>query len=208
MPFFYLICDRLLAKAKILNKVEIYLVRHTKVALTKEYCYGISDVRLASSYAKDISLVKNKLEGIEFQHAYTSPLTRCLMLSNELTTNAKVEDNLIEMSLGDWELKKWADLDQSKVNEWMSDFVNISPPNSENYVEFSMKPVYFFDQMTKSLNNNDKVLITSHSGPIRAIICHVLNLSLAHAFNFDIDYGSISKVEVQDGWYKLKYLNN
>ena len=33
--------------------MEIYLVRHTKVALTSEYCYGISDVELAESQKKD-----------------------------------------------------------------------------------------------------------------------------------------------------------
>ena len=100
-----------------------------------------------------------------------------------------------------------ADLDQEEVNAWMNDFVNINPPRSENYLDFSMKPVFFFDELVKNLNADDNVLITSHSGPIRAIICHVLNLSLAQAFNFEIDFGSVSKIEVHDGWYKIKYLN-
>ena len=42
---------------------------------------------------------------------------------------------------------------------------------------------------------------------IRAIVCHVLNLSLARSFNFEVDYGSVSKIEVIDGWYKIKCLN-
>ena len=187
--------------------MEIYLVRHTKVAIGKEYCYGISDVQLAESQEKDILEVKEKLRDIEFQKSYTSPLNRCKLLSNELAGKAVEEKALLEMSLGDWELKKWEELDQEKIHAWMKDFVNISPPNSENYLEFSMKPVFFFDELARSLNKDEKALITSHSGPIRAIICHVLNLSLAHAFNFEIDYGSVSKIEITDGWYKLKYLN-
>jgi alpha-ribazole phosphatase len=187
--------------------MEIYLVRHTKVALNKQYCYGISDVDLAESYDDDIILVKDKLKGIDFSKSYSSPLKRCKLLSNALVNDAIEESALLEMSLGDWELQKWADLDQDIVNEWMHDFVNISPPNSESYIEYAMKPVFFFDELIRPLNENDKVLLTSHSGAIRAIICHVLNMPLAHAFNFEVDYGSVSKIEVIDGWCKLKHLN-
>jgi len=187
--------------------MEIYLVRHTKVAVSKEYCYGASNVALAESHKTDIQDVQNKLKDMKFTKSYTSPLTRCKVLSSALTAKAIEEEALMEMSLGDWELQKWADLDQDAVNIWMKDFVNVCPPNSENFLEYSMKPVFFFDEMVSQLNEDDKVLITSHSGAIRSIVCHVLNLSLAHAFNFEIDYGSISKIEVIDGWYKLKYLN-
>lgn len=187
--------------------MDIYLVRHTKVAISKEYCYGVSDVQLADSQNDDIMKVKRKIEQVKFQKAYTSPLKRCRVLAKELFGNSQVENRLLEMSLGDWELQKWVDLDQEEVNAWMNDFVNINPPNSENYLDFSMKPVFFFDELAKTLHADDNVLITSHSGPIRAIICHVLNLSLAQAFNFEIDFGSVSKIEVHDGWYKIKYLN-
>jgi len=187
--------------------MEIYLVRHTKVDLSKEYCYGISDVDLADSHDADIKRVCEKLKNIEFTSSYTSPLSRCVKLSEKLVKNAKKEDALLEMSLGDWELQKWKDLDQDELKRWMKDFVNISPPNSENFLDYSMKSVFFFDELARTFGAKDRVLITSHSGAIRSIICHVLNLSLAHAFNFEVDYGSVSKIEIYDGWYKLKYLN-
>jgi alpha-ribazole phosphatase len=187
--------------------MEIYLVRHTEVAISREYCYGISDVDLADSYEVDIRRVADKLKDIKFTSSYTSPLSRCKLLSNALVDNASEEAALLEMDLGDWELKKWKDLDQETVNTWMKDFVNVSPPNTINYLEYSMKPVFFFDEMVREHRKDETILLTSHSGAIRAIICHVLNLSLAHAFNFEVDYGSVSKIEVIDGWYKLKNLN-
>ena len=187
--------------------MEIYLLRHTKVALSSDYCYGISDVELAESQVQDFADVKQKLKNIDFSKSYTSPLKRCMQLSDVLFENALVEPSLIEMSLGDWELKKWAEIDQDIVTEWMNDFVNICPPNSESYMDYSMKPVFFFDNLVKTLDEKDKVLLTSHSGAIRAIICHVLGLSLTQAFNFEIDFGGVSKIEVIDGSYKLKFLN-
>ena len=188
--------------------MEIYLVRHTKVAISKEYCYGSSDVDLAASQDTDIQRVKEKLADIEFDKSYTSPLTRCKLLSRQLTDSAEEDKALLEMDLGDWELQKWKDLDQKVLDHWMKDFVNVNPPNSENYLEYSMKPVTFFDRLMNKHLQGEKILLVSHSGAIRAIICHVLNLSLAQAFNFEVDYGSVSKIEVIEGWYKLKYLNH
>jgi len=187
--------------------MEIYLVRHTKVAISRDYCYGISDVELAESKETDILTVKEKLNAIHFDKSYTSPLKRCRILANSLSKKPILKDELLEMNFGDWELKKWKSLNSKQVDIWMNDFVNERPSNGENYMDFSMKSVFFFDNLVKELEENDKVLLTTHSGAIRAIICHVLNLSLAHSFNFEIDYGSVSKIEVIDGWYKVKYLN-
>lgn len=188
--------------------MEIYLVRHTKVALSRDYCYGISNVDLADSQQADIHKVAEKLSNIRFQKAFTSPLKRCKLLADKLSANAEEKNELLEMDFGNWELKKWDDLDRKLVDVWMNDFVNECPPNGESYIDFSMKSVFFFDKLVKDCNASDKILLTTHSGVIRAIICHVLNMSLAHSFNFDIDFGSISKIEVVEGWYKVSYLNH
>jgi alpha-ribazole phosphatase len=188
--------------------MNIYLVRHTKVALSRDYCYGISDVELAESQQEDIQRVKEKLNDIHFQGAFMSPLKRCRLLGDELSEKSIPKDDLLEMDFGDWELKRWDELNQEIVDAWMNDFVNERPPNGESYMDFSMKSVFFFDRLAKEFNEEDNILLTSHSGVIRAIICHVLNLSLAHSFNFEVDFGSVSKIEVIDGWYKVRYLNH
>ncbi len=188
--------------------MEIYLVRHTKVAISRDICYGISDVELAESGNEDIQKVVTKLQGESFQKSFTSPLKRCKKLSNHLSKGAIVDNALVEMDFGDWELQRWDAIDKNVLDTWMNDFVNETPPNGECYMDFTMKSVFFFDELVKGLKSDDKVLLTTHSGVIRSIICHVLNLSLTHSFNFEIDYGSVSKIEVIDGWYKVKYLNH
>lgn len=187
--------------------MEIYLVRHTKVGIGKEYCYGASDVDLGENYLNDFLEVKKKLEALKFSKAYTSSLKRCRLLSEQLVQNALVEKALLEMNLGDWELKKWSEIDQKLLEAWMSDFVHVAPPNTENFMDFSMKSVMFFDSLTRESGEEDSILLVTHSGVIRALVCHVLNLPLANAFHFEIDYGSVTKIEITDGWYKLKYLN-
>lgn len=187
--------------------MEIYLIRHTKVAISRAYCYGISDVDLAESQKEDISIVSEKLKNIQFTKSFTSPLKRCHLLANALSGNAIMKDELLEMNFGEWELKKWESLDQKQMDIWMNDFVTERPSNGESYIDFSMKSVHFFDGLIKEGEENDKVLLTTHSGVIRAIICHVLNLSLSNSFNFEVDYGSVSKIEIIDSWCKIRYLN-
>jgi len=188
--------------------MEIYLVRHTRVALSGQYCYGISDIGLADSRHEDIQQVVTELSGIHFDRIYTSPLKRCKALASAINRTADVEDALMEMDFGDWELKKWSDIDRERLNAWMNDFVNVAPPNAETYLDFSRKSVAFFNELAAGSAAKDKALLIAHSGPIRAIICHVLNLALSRAFNFEVDYGGISKIEVADNWHKVTYLNN
>ncbi len=189
------------------GNMEIYLIRHTKVAISRDFCYGKSDVELADSKCDDIREVKNKLKGISFQKSYTSPLNRCRVLADELSENPIINEGLLEMNFGDWELKKWDTIDRKIIDEWMSDYVNVSPPNGESYMDFSVNSVSFFNKLVKEINENDTVMITTHSGVIRSIVCHVLKLPLTEAFNYEIDYGSVSKIEITDGWQKIKFLN-
>ena len=188
--------------------MEIYLVRHTEVAIGKEFCYGISDVDLADGFEMHLNDVRKKIQALSFAAAYTSPLTRCKLLANVLSDNAVEEETLVEMSLGEWELQEWASIDQEMLDEWMNDFVHIAPPGAESFLDFSMKSVMFFDEMVKGYEQDDKILIISHSGVIRSLVCHVLNLPLSNAFNFEIDYGSVTRIDVTEGWYKVKYLNH
>jgi len=188
--------------------MEVYLVRHTEVAVGKEYCYGISDVDLAQGFESQLRDVKNKLASTNFSTAYTSPLKRCKLLADVLVKSAVEEQALLEMSLGEWELHKWSEIDQAILDEWMKDFVNMAPPGADNFLDFSMKSVMFFDEMAKKIQSDSKVLLVTHSGVIRSIVCHVLNLPLSNAFHFEIDYGSVTRIDVMDGSYRLKYLNH
>ena len=130
--------------------MEIYLVRHTKVALSMDYCYDISDVELGDSQQDDTHKVAAKLSSIRFQKAFTSPLKRCKLLADKLSAHAEEKEELLEMDFGNWELKKWDDLDRQEVDIWMNDFVNECPPNGESYIDFSIKVCSFLISWLKT----------------------------------------------------------
>ena len=86
--------------------MEIYLVRHTKVAVPPGIVYGHTDVSLSDSFEEEAAVVRKKVEGICFDAVWSSPLSRCVRLANYCGfRNIQTDDRLKELNFGEWELK-------------------------------------------------------------------------------------------------------
>ncbi len=169
--------------------MEVYVIRHTPVAIGKDFCYGQSDVPLADTFLQDTEHYKKELPK-DFDIVYCSPLNRCKKLATALQfENIIFENALMEMNFGDWENKKWNDLNQSDLNHWMKDFVNIKTPKGENLVEL-MERVKIF---VNSLRNQEykKVLLITHAGVIRCLWVYLLEIPLKNIFKIPIEYNQI-----------------
>ena len=57
--------------------MEIYLVRHTKVAVAPNICYGQSDVALAESFFEEAEIILRKLSNPKNFVCYSSPDPPC-----------------------------------------------------------------------------------------------------------------------------------
>ncbi len=187
--------------------MEIYLIRHTKVELSTEYCYGSSDISLSENFFCDFEKVKSKLPNLENYEIHSSPLKRCKLLSEFLFQNQKInfDDKLIEFSFGDWELKKWTEIKKEEFDLWKKDFVNHKVPNGNSYFEVSKKVESFINE--KILNSEKNKIIVAHGGIIRPLISYFLGLELKNSFKLKIDYGSISKIKIDREIIHLEFLN-
>lgn len=187
--------------------MEIYLIRHTRVALSLEYSYGASDISLHSEYIEDFKNVKEKINNLKNFEIHSSPLSRCKNLAEYLFPNEKIhfDDRLVEFNFGDWELKKWSDIPKTEFDLWKEDFVNNKVPNGDSYFEVSNRVNQFIKE--KILINENNKLITAHGGIIRPIISHFLGLGLENSFKLKIDYGSISKIKIEGELIRLEFLN-
>lgn len=85
--------------------MEIYLIRHTTPDIEKGICYGQSDIPLKDTFPSE---VKNILKSIpkHFDKVYSSPLQRCTQLANYIDQNNTIDNRLMELNFGSWELKK------------------------------------------------------------------------------------------------------
>lgn len=188
--------------------MDIFLIRHTSVDVPKGICYGKSDVKLNHTASDEIENTVQRLAGhcdILTAKIWSSPAERCVKLTQNIRENFETEERLWEMNFGDWEMKSWADIKRSNSDPWMSDFVNISTPNGESFKELSTRANAFLDEIiTQDL---EQVILVNHSATIRTIICRALDLDLKNAFRMEIDYGSISKITYENGFWAVKFIN-
>jgi alpha-ribazole phosphatase len=180
--------------------MEIYLVRHTVPEVAKGICYGQSDIPLAETFHADIqktlSLLPDKVDA-----AYSSPLIRCLKLDECIKSNQKViyDKRLMEMNFGDWEMKKWEEIDSEKLNIWMKDFVNVYATEGENFTDLSIRANEFVGELLKK--NYDSAVVVTHAGVIRSVLCQILEIPLRNAFKIILDYGSVTQINVDNNTF-------
>lgn len=166
--------------------MAIYFIRHTKVATPKGICYGQSDVPVADSFSEEAEIIKNKIATLSFSFVYSSPLSRCIELATYCGfSNVKIENNLMELNFGDWEMQRWNDID---MRIWKENWVNIPPPNGESFMEMYQRTSHFFKRIGQQ---EEDILIFTHNGVINCAKAYYENIALENTFNNTTPYGGI-----------------
>lgn len=186
--------------------MEIYLIRHTTPDIVKGTYYGQTDVELPRSYEYDFDTLKKKIPR-KFDAVFTSPLSRCRNFARELESNVfKSDDRLLEMNFGDWEMKLWNEIEKTSFEHWVNNFDVASAPNGESFQSLYDRVIEFYDNEVSHVDY-EAVAIVTHGGVIRSIINHILNIPLKNAFGYELDFGSVTLIDKNDDWAKVKYLN-
>jgi alpha-ribazole phosphatase len=186
--------------------MEIYLVRHTTPHIDKGICYGVSDIPLATSFEKELRVLKQKLPSDKNIPYYCSPLSRCKKLAETLEPTQVIYDHrLQEMNFGAWELKKWEEINQDALEYWVEDYINRPCPSGEAFIELYHRSIAVFEEIKKI--EQTTIIVISHSGVIRSILTAVLEMPLNKAHSFKLDYGSVSKIEIDDNIVSVTCLN-
>ena len=173
--------------------MEVILVRHTTPKIEKGVCYGQSNIGVEKSFNEEALVIQNQLKGIDHgAYFYSSPLKRCEKLAEKLAEKIRFDDRLKELNFGDWELKKWDDIDREILDIWMNDFVNIPPKNGESYIEMFERTSGFLKEIKGE--GIKKAIIITHAGVIRSIHAFVNGISLEDSFNLKVPYGAIVKL--------------
>jgi alpha-ribazole phosphatase len=169
--------------------MQLYLIRHTKVAVAPGICYGQSDVPLAEGWENVARDIARQLEHLKEPVVYTSPLSRCRLLAEKLSPGFKEDDRLLELNFGAWELKAWNNIIGPCAEQWMNDFVNTRCPGGESYSDLSKRVQSFLaDLMHSSLKES---IVVSHGGVIRTMLALSGNIPLNKSFEIDVPHGQI-----------------
>lgn len=189
--------------------MDIYLIRHTKTDTCKGLCYGQSDVALAESFPEEARRLQQKLPVLKANSfAFSSPLTRCVQLAERLSDNVATDARLLELDFGDWEGRRFDDIDTDVLQQWTDDFVHTAPPGGESFIDLCRRAGSFWQDVVHGTHPaSEQLLIITHAGVIRALLAHVLKLPPANAFQFRVDVGSVHKLQHLDHYTYINYIN-
>lgn len=190
--------------------MDLYLIRHTSVAVPRSVCYGQSDVDLGETYETEKARIQSLLPAGPLAEVWASPLSRCRRLAEDLHPQPRFDDRLKEFHFGDWELLPWNDIPAERLDPWMADFVNVRVPNGEHFQEFYERVTTFWQDTIHPLLTAEppsSVALVTHGGVIRCLLCLFLDLSLRSAYRLHLDYGSVSRVAVFPTHSTIQYIN-
>lgn len=212
--------------------MDVYLIRHTEVAVGRSVAYGQSDVDLADNYEEQLDRLRVHLPN-DPTAIFSSPLNRCRRLAEDLASMlaagsqietapgqtavvdahrpvVQFDDRLKEFHFGDWEMMPWAAIGRDALDPWMADFVNVPTPNGESFQQVFDRVSAFWREQILPLANQPPgppVFIVSHGGVIRALLCLFLDLSLRNAYRINLDYGAVTKLTLTGSSYTIQYIN-
>lgn len=145
-----------------------------------------------------------------------SPLQRCRSFAEELaeehTIPISIEPNLKEISFGEWEGERFADLyagnDADAIRAFWHNPSQNPAPGGEKYAAFEERVLGSWDrvitatmsdQASEEKTTAKHVLLVVHGGVIRALLRGILHFPTSHFFRLDVPYACLSRVVIENG---------
>lgn len=134
-----------------------------------------------------------------FDAVFCSPLSRCRKLAQFLLpdTDIQVDDRLLELHFGRWEMSSWDSIYQSAEGKrWFENFLHSRCPDGENYHDMTMRIKRFLEDLQSEKHQH--VLLITHAGVIRILRHLIDHVAPEDAFRSPLAYGEICTFELTD----------
>lgn len=176
--------------------MEVILIRHTSVDVPPGTCYGHSDVPLKDSFPAEAAATKALLEGCgAVDAAYTSTLGRCTRLAAFCGwPDATRDTRLMEINFGEWEMQRFSEIRDPRIQEWYADYLNVAATGGESFMMLYKRVSAFMDELRN--RPLQRVAVFAHGG---SILCAQIWAGLfpaTDAFNHQTPHGGLTRINI------------
>lgn len=179
---------------------RLWLVRHgaTEWNSERRYC-GHSDVPLAALGCEQASWLARRLRSEEISLIYSSDLARARQTAEILARGQQVRIEVSsawrEINFGAWEGLTYAQIVErfGPQQDFFTGSLNVSPPGGESLAELVQRVQTAYVEMTR--NAKGDIVLVSHGGPLRALLCCILSMPLERQWQLRLDPGSVSAID-------------
>ena len=179
---------------------RLILVRHARVGLEHVgRLIGSSDVPLDDTGHRQARRVADRLRPIGYDGCYASPMLRCRQTIEAIApaVDVRFDGDLREVDFGRWERRTYeqaAAEDPALAERWAAFDPALTLPSGENLGQFLLRVRSAADRLTR--DEADTVLVVSHGGVIRILLCYLLGCEPRRYMAFGIGYGALAVVDV------------
>ncbi|MFB3926055.1 MAG: histidine phosphatase family protein [Syntrophales bacterium] len=180
----------------------LMLVRHgdTGKQFADRYI-GSTDIPLAEKGREQAVYLAGRIRREMPESCLCSPLRRCIqtakIISRPLRISPEIDPDLREIDFGNWEGLTFEDIarkDPAGVHRWARFDPDFAFPEGETIGEFLSRTRRVAARLRQMPEKT--VLVSTHGGVIRMLICHYLGLSPRHYILFRVLPGSLATIEL------------
>lgn len=196
---------------------RLLLVRHgiTEFNSTRRFA-GYTDVDMSPDGYRQVERLRDRLKNEKIDLVYSSDLKRALMTAEVICSLQRTEiitcSELREINYGQAEGLTFDEIVEHHpdVAELIRDFnLELKFPGGESFKGFIERASKFLDQLNLNEDAPEKtILIVSHSGPLRVLVCHLLGISQTCWWQLRFDNASFSTVGLYSRGAILTLLND
>ncbi|VWX55013.1 histidine phosphatase family protein [Novosphingobium sp. 9U] len=190
----------------------ILLIRHAAHSHLGRILSGRTpDIALSHDGIWQASALADRLAGEPIAAIHTSPVQRAQETARTVAERhgiaAEVAAPLNELDFGDWSGRAFVELEgDPQWSTWNEARSTAVAPNGESMADAQARAWRYIESV--ALNSSGQtVAMVSHCDIIRAVVAHVLGLSLDHYGRFDIDPASVTRLAVGPWGAKVLSLN-
>lgn len=176
----------------------LFLLRHGKTGFPG--CYiGSRDVPLSPEGVLQVGALQKTLQNHRFDKIVVSPMLRCRQTCDIILPDTAVtySDNLREVDFGRWEgltFKEIAKQNPEIVTKWADSAPGFTFPEGESVGSFGKRIEKIAIELSQMQGKN--ILVVSHGGVIRGLLCHFLGIDPRNYLMFQVKKGTYSTVDL------------
>ncbi len=144
--------------------------------------------------------MREAVDGASWQVLVSSPRRRCAAFAQELAARLgvvpEIDERLAELDFGEWEGKTAEQLmqhDGEALQRFWQDPQRHAPPGGENFSAFSARVLGAWGELQER-HAGKRVLLVTHAGVIRRLLCHARGLPLDLLLALEVPHGSLHRV--------------
>jgi broad specificity phosphatase PhoE len=193
---------------------RLILIRHAEVEARYQRVFGGTvDMDLSPRGHEQAAALAEFLRTKPFDALYASPMKRVQQTLAPLLRNGTPPPTVLldlrEVDFGDWTGHGWeAVREKFGVNAftWLEQLERGTIPNAENVVTYRARVAQCRDEILAA-QTGKTIAVFCHGGVIRMLLSLLLDLPLARMSMFEIDYASVSEIELKPNRVEIQLLN-